>query len=96
MRYKFIIVLLLMGSIGTQAAETQSPHYFFPFVNPYEATVIPLPAAYKEKLDDKISIKTFHLDVFPDRKVPDVFWYQRGGLTCSLAAQDFMAPMLFI
>jgi hypothetical protein len=97
MRCKLVVLLFLMGSFAVKAGtEADSPHYFFPFVNPFEATVIPLPEAYKEPLHDKISIKTFNLDVFPDREVPDVFWYQRGGLTCSLASQDFMAPMLFI
>jgi hypothetical protein len=97
MRNKLVILLFLMGSFaGKSGAEAQSPHYFFPFVNPFEATVIPLPEAYKEPLHDKIPIKTFKLDVLPDREVPDVFWYQRGGLTCSLASQDHMAPMLFI
>lgn len=97
MRYKLVIWLFLIGSfVGKSSAESQSPHYFFPFVNPFEATVIPLPAAYKEPLHDKIPIKTFKLDVFPDREVPDVFWYQKGGLICSLAPQKEKAPLIFV
>jgi hypothetical protein len=97
MRYKVVILLFLMGAFaGKSGAEVQSPHYFFPFVNPFEATVIPLPHAYKADLQDDIPIKTFKLDVFPDREVPDVFWYQKGGLICSLSPQKEESPLIFV
>ena len=91
-----LIMLLLMGIPSSQLfAEGQVLPYFYPFVNPYEATVIPLPKAYKAKLPEEIPSETFVLDVFPDRVIPDVFWYQEG-LKCSLVSQEHEAPMLFI
>jgi hypothetical protein len=87
-----ILCWMLLASPRSGEAENA---YFFPFVNPYEATVLPLPDAYQVKLPDSVPLKEFSLKVFPDRKIPDVFWYQKG-LICSLAYQDHKAPLLFI
>ena len=96
MRHGLIIALLLMGlQPGSAFAEKAVLPYFFPFVNPYEATVIPLPNSYKAELPKKIPSKTFVLKVFPERETPEVFWYQEG-LKCSLVRQKHKAPMLFI
>lgn len=97
MKYGLLLVLLLMGlNPGNVAAEKAELPFFYPFVNPYEATVIPLPDAYRADLKADFSIKTFKLDVLPDREVPEVFWYQKGGLTCSLASQEKKAPLIFV
>ncbi len=93
-----ICSLALFASIGTTTAEPSPPKalpYFYPFVNAYEATVIPLPIAYQATLPDKVNSKEFKLKVFPERQTPEVFWYQ-DGLKCSLAKQDAQAPLIFV
>ena len=97
-RTLIICSLALLASIGSAPAESSSQQafpYFYPFVNPYEATVIPLPIAYQAKLPDEVDSKEFKLKVFPDRETPEVFWYQ-DGLKCSLAKQDKQAPLIFV
>lgn len=96
MKYRLIVWLILLRVLlAAPAGEAAEPAYFYPFVNPFEATVLPLPAAYQAKLPDTIPIKEFMLTVFPERKIPEVFWYQ-NGLLCTLAYQDHEAPLLFI
>ena len=90
-----LMILFMTMTSSPLLAEEEVLPYFYPFVNPYEATVIPLPKAYKASLPEEIPSETFLLDIFPDRVIPEVFWYQEG-LKCSLASQDHKAPMLFI
>lgn len=95
----FSCAFAILASIGTLAADSttqeSSPPYFYPFVNPYEATVIPLPYAYQADLPDKIPSNKFELKIFPNRETPKVFWYQ-DGLDCSMASQDHEAPLIFV
>lgn len=86
------LVLLLVG--GRPVAAAIEP-YFYPFVNPYEATVMELPPAYMVKLPAKVPSKVFKLTIFPERKIPDVFWYQ-DGFSFSLAPQKTRAPLIFV
>jgi hypothetical protein len=69
--------------------------YFYPYVNPFEATVMELPPFYQADIPERVPTKTFSLNVFPGRKIPDVFWYE-DGLDCSLVAQKDKAPLVFI
>ena len=91
--YLLILVCFLTGLLaGT--AEAEKP-YFFPYVNPYEATVMEVPAIYEAQLPAEVPTEVFRLHPFPDRKTPDVFWYD-AGLTCSLVYQKHEAPLVFI
>jgi hypothetical protein len=96
MKYALIALLLLLSRMSPGApGKPAEKAYFYPFVNPFEATVLPLPAAYQVTLPEEIPRKEFILKVFPHRPIPEVFWYQKG-LLCSLAAQGRKAPLLFI
>ena len=44
---------------------------------------------------DKISVRQLVLDVIPDIKKPDIFFYDKG-LRCTLAYQDKKAPLVFL
>jgi len=91
--YLLILVCFLAGLLaGT--AEAEKP-YFFPYVNPYEATVMEVPSIYEAQLPAEVPTEVFRLHPFPDRKTPDVFWYD-AGLTCSLVYQKHEAPLVFI
>ncbi|MRR33597.1 alpha/beta hydrolase [bacterium] len=85
-----------MGCLcSTRIATAGSQAYFYPFVNPYEATVMELPAFYEVRLPEEIPTREFTLRVFPEREIPGVFWYE-DGLDCSLAYQDHKAPLVFV
>ncbi|MGE0085669.1 MAG: hypothetical protein AB7S75_14765 [Desulfococcaceae bacterium] len=62
--------------------------------SPYKSTVIGTPLDYKAKLPGT-DVKKFRLTVFPERKIPEMFWYSES-LNCSLAAQDEKAPLMFV
>lgn len=38
----------------------------------------------------------YKITIFPNRVIPDVFWYERGGLKYSIAQQKTKAPLIFI
>jgi hypothetical protein len=40
--------------------------------------------------------KSYKISIFPDRAIPDVFWYEKGGLRYSIAQHKVQAPMIFI
>lgn len=93
---RLIASILLMACLWwTQNASAASQPYFYPFVNPYVATVMELPEAFEVKLPEEVPTKEYTLDVFPNRKIPDVFWYE-DGLPFSLAYQDHKAPLVFV
>lgn len=93
---QLIASILLMACLWwTQSASAASRPYFYPFVNPYVATVMEMPKAFEVKLPEEVPTKEYTLDVFPEREIPDVFWYE-DGLTFSLAYQDHKAPLVFV
>ncbi len=74
----------------------QIGHYDYPIKNPYIATVVGTPASLKAILPEEKDVrsKEYELTVFPDREVPDVFWYT-DTLRFSLAYQKNKAPLIF-
>jgi pimeloyl-ACP methyl ester carboxylesterase len=85
-----LFVLCLWAPLRAEA----SPPYFYPFVNPYEATVFELPPALEAPLPQEIPSREITVRAFPDRKIPGVFWYE-NGLVCTLSAQPHKAPLVF-
>ncbi|MDX2480815.1 MAG: alpha/beta hydrolase [Desulfuromusa sp.] len=88
-----IVLFLLMG-LPAAAIAVDKP-YFYPYVNPLEATVMELPSYYQADTPDKVPTKTFKVYPFPDRQIPKVFWYE-DGLICSLTYQKKEAQLIFI
>jgi predicted alpha/beta-fold hydrolase len=74
----------------------QTGQYDYPIKNPYIATVVGTPTSLKAILpkEKDIRSKEYELTVFPDREVPDVFWYT-DTLKFSLAYQKNKAPLIF-
>lgn len=83
------ISLLLTGSVNAQK------EYGYPLNDPYAATIIGTPDAHKAPLPKNIKVKNLKMTVFQDRKVPEVFWYQKK-LRYSLAYHKKEAPLIFI
>ena len=95
MRRSLVPILVMVCLWRPPSAMAASQAYFYPFVNPYEATVLELPPAFEVSLPSSVPTEEFALTVFPERKIPEVFWYE-NGLICSLAYQDRKAPLIFL
>jgi hypothetical protein len=88
----FIMVSFLLSATLCNA---ESDTYGYPYSNPYEATIVQTPVDLKAPLPQQINVKELEMTVFPDRKIPELFWYNEK-LYYSLAAQKAKAPVMFI
>ncbi len=88
------MALIILGW-GTFVSAAQEELYFFPFVSPYAATVMETPQAFQAEAPADVPVREFSVQPFPQRKIPEVFWYL-NGLPCSLVAQPQRAPLVFI
>ena len=79
----------------TVGAWSHADAYDYPLKDPYLATVIGTPSEFQPKLPEKIDYKMLSFKVFPERTVPDVFWYQRE-FRYSLTYQKDEAPLIFV
>jgi hypothetical protein len=82
---------LLLATSSWGATE----EYGYPIKDKYVATVVGTPSEYYADLPDKIPFHTRRLLVFPDREVPDAFFYDRE-LLYSVALQKKSAPLIFL
>jgi hypothetical protein len=90
-RFLWLVVLtLLLGGAGGPAGA-----YDFPIRDPYAATIAGTPSELQPELPEKIDFELMSMKVFPDRAMPDVFWYQREFLY-TLSYQKQPAPLIFV
>ena len=82
---------LLLATSSWGATE----EYGYPIKDKYVATVVGTPDEYLADLPDKIPFKTRRALIFPDRQVPDAFFYDREMLY-SVALQRKAAPLIFL
>ena len=82
-------LLLVTSSWGA------TEEYGYPIKDKYVATVVGTPDEYLADLPDKIPFKTRRALIFPDRQVPDAFFYDRQMLY-SVALQKKAAPLIFL
>lgn len=95
MRRWFIVIAITLLLGVSSAAMATSKAYFYPYVNPLEATVMELPSYYHADVPENIPTRTFKVYPYPDREIPKVFWY-KDGLVCSLTPQKKEAPLAFV
>jgi hypothetical protein len=69
--------------------------YGFPIKDKYVATVVGTPQEFYADLPDKIPFRQRSIVIFPDRKVPDVFFYD-SELLYSVALQKDKSPLIFL
>lgn len=87
-----LTILLLSGSPRARADEVKD--YDFPITDPYEATVVGTPSAFRADLPKQVPVQELWLEIFPDRKTPELFWYNEK-LNISVARQRQKAPLIF-
>lgn len=92
--FAFFFSLVWPFLVSSSWATNEKP-YFYPYINPYEATVMEIPAVFHMERSQVIPSKAFKVYPFPGREIPEIFWYQ-NGLTCSLSAQKGRAPLVII
>lgn len=69
--------------------------YGYPIQGAYEATILGTPASLRPELSTKLRTRRLVLDVIPDRKIPPIFFYDKG-LSCTFAYQEQKAPLIFL
>lgn len=88
----FIPLLLLASLIGTASF---SAAYDYPLRDTYAATIVGTPDEFKADLPKVKRVDELKLTVFPEREVPEIFWYDEA-LRYSLAYQKGEAPLIFV
>ncbi|GBC63650.1 alpha/beta hydrolase [Desulfonema ishimotonii] len=91
---KLLLFVIIFWGITADGITAGAEIYDYPFVNPYEATVIGTPLLYSADLPKKVPVREMALTVFKDRQVPDAFWYAKK-LKYTLACQKKKAPLIF-
>ncbi len=86
-----LITVLALAPALCQGADD----YGYPIPGSYESTIIGTPDQLKPELPREVPVKQLKLEIFPDRKKPDVFFYDQG-LRCTLAYQQKKAPLVFL
>lgn len=71
------------------------PAYDYPIQNPYVATIVGMPPEKKLDYSDMPEPSERTLTVFPNREIPEGFWYDRG-LRYSRLIQDKPAPLVYV
>lgn len=69
--------------------------YGYPIPGSYEATILGTPDEFKPELPKEIRTRELVLEVIPDLKKPELFFYDEG-VQCTLAYQDKKAPLVFL
>jgi len=86
---------MAIGLFVPPAGKTEVAAYDYPITNPLAATVVGTPQSYQADLPKKIPVKERELEVFTDREIPDILWYNRT-LRYSFVAQEDPAPLIFV
>jgi len=86
------LIGILLWCTSAIAAESD---YSFPYADPYLATILGTPSEQVAPLVEDIPVKLLDLSIFPERKVPALFWYNEE-LRCALAYQKQKAPLIFV
>ena len=90
-------VLFLVALLTGSCAWASATDYGYPILDPYAATILGTPrdAAAEPKPLRGANVRNFDLQVFPERKKPEVFWYDLG-LRSVVAYQEKKAPLIFL
>ena len=90
-RWLILCCLLVLATPGQGDAAS----YDYPFVDPYAATAIGTPSIYQADLPEDVPLEEHQLTIFPDRQIPEIFWYTKG-LRFGFLPQAHRAPLAFV
>jgi ABC-type transporter lipoprotein component MlaA len=90
-----IVMMLVLHLLLPVVSQAQVKGYDYPLTNPLAATVVGTPNAYKADLPQDVPVEMRELEVFPDREIPDLLWYDKK-LRYSFIPQESPAPFIFI
>ena len=91
LRPAIILCLVLLPAVSPAADDG----YGYPIHDSYEATILGTPDSLKSELPVEVPVKQLVVDIIPDLRKPDIFFYDEG-LRCTLAYQDKKAPLVFL
>lgn len=89
----YLIPLFLLSSLIATASAAGA--YDYPLRDTYAATIVGTPDECKADLPSLKRVDELELKVFPQREVPEIFWYDKT-LKYSLAYQKGEAPLIFV
>ncbi|HIE07078.1 MAG TPA: alpha/beta hydrolase [Desulfarculaceae bacterium] len=93
---KLQYLLLACSLILTAASIGQAEPYDYPIADPIAATILSTPIEAQADLPKNIRAKYYQsIDIFPERQVPDVFWYNKE-LRYSVAYHKERSPVMFL
>ena len=92
---RIVVSVLVISFMLTTACWASNGAYDYPLDNKYAATILGTPKGFKAAVPMKIKIEQKRLTVFPDRVVPEVYWYQKG-LEYFVIRQKGPAPLIFM
>jgi hypothetical protein len=97
MKFRIVLGALVMLAVAggqVQAAGVDAAPYGYPFTDPFKATVLGTPKIYLADLPKRVPKQELWLTIFPDRKTPELFWYDEK-LNVSVVRQRQKAPLIF-
>ncbi|MFZ4859119.1 MAG: alpha/beta hydrolase [Desulfuromonadaceae bacterium] len=86
-----LLLLLLCVPVIVQAADG----YGYPIPGSYAATIMGTPQPLQLEKPKNISMKQLVLDIYPEKKKADIFFYDEG-VVCNFAWQKKKAPLIFL
>ena len=92
---RIVVSVLVIGFMLTTASWASSATYDYPLDNKFAATILGTPKEFKAAVPEKIKFEQKRLTVFPDRVVPELYFYQKG-LEYFMIRQNGPAPLIFM
>ena len=92
---RIVLSVLVISFMLTTACWASNGTYDYPVDNNLAATILGTPQGYKAEVPKKIRMEQKRLTVFPDRVVPELYWYQKG-LNYFIVKQKGPAPLIFM
>ena len=94
-----LLSLLLLTACATKNEVEPPPLlkggvYDYPISDAFAATVVGTPVAYRLDLSNDYKVEALRLQIFPERVIPDIFWYN-DRLEVAFAPQEGPAPLIF-
>jgi hypothetical protein len=92
---RIVLSVLVISFMLASTGWASSGSYDYPLDNKLAATILGTPKVDKAAVPKKVKMQQKRLTVFPDRVVPELYWYQKG-LEYFIVKQRGPAPLIFM